>query len=302
MKKNGVNLPWHTYLKTKHEKNLIMRFKHNRFNLVFSLALAVYHHRNRISEFLDEIHGTENDLLKAVSLDIKEDLFIAGLKAFGFISKFITGPLWKLLEESGHILDMNKYKVLVDFLQQGSTSVELITKFAVGEETPFQTRLTDDIATQSLLEENWFTEILYPLLQALFLSMHELLNRMVADHLPGRKFFAPSEELIRETRSAMRHNKMPEFIFAQLDQLLRYRPNATLLTNESYLMYSHNKSRKWFAELPSEEKERLLEDCRKEGKVIRQQFKVRLQEIEAKRLEIQEHKRRHGGERKKKIA
>jgi len=41
----------------------------------------------------------------------------------------------------------------------------------------------------------------------------------------------------------MKHNKLPEFVFGQHDQLLRYRPNATLLTNEAYLMYSHNKTR-----------------------------------------------------------
>jgi hypothetical protein len=36
-----------------------------------------------ISIFLDTVHGTKNDLLKAVSLDIKEKLFLAGAKALG---------------------------------------------------------------------------------------------------------------------------------------------------------------------------------------------------------------------------
>ena len=73
--------------------------------------------------------------------------------------------------------------------------------------------------------------------------MSELLKRMVADHLQGGTFAEPCEVMYEQTRSVMKHNKLPEFVFGQLDQLLRYRPYATLLTNESYLMYSHNKTR-----------------------------------------------------------
>lgn len=36
--KNGVSLFWKTYLNEKKEKNLIQRFKHNRFNLIFLLG------------------------------------------------------------------------------------------------------------------------------------------------------------------------------------------------------------------------------------------------------------------------
>jgi len=55
------------------------------------------------------------------------------------------------------------------------------------------------------------------MLQALFLSMSELLNRMVADHLPGGAFFNPCEQVIAETKLATKNNKLLEFIFGQLD-------------------------------------------------------------------------------------
>jgi hypothetical protein len=58
-------------------------------NLVFVLGYAVYYHHEDISIFLDTVHGTKNDLLKAVSLNIKEKLFLAGAKALGLISKFV---------------------------------------------------------------------------------------------------------------------------------------------------------------------------------------------------------------------
>ena len=95
-----------------------------------------------------------------------------------------------------------------------------------------------------------------------------------------------------DTKSVMKHNKLPKFVFGQLDQLFRYRPNATLLTNESYILYSHNKTREWLSALSEEERHQLLNKGRKDGKTIRDQFKVKLRVIEAKRLEIQEDRKR----------
>lgn len=292
--KNGFSLPWITYLKSKGEKNHIVRFKHNRFNLVFSLASATYFHKEHISVFLNEVHGLTNDLAKAVSLDINESLYMAGLKAFGLISKQVTGPLWRLLETKGPILEMNAhYKQLTDFLKKGADNLEDIEKFIEGEASPFNTLVGNDVESVKLFEKNdEIDEVLYPLLQGLFLSIHELLNRMVADHLLGGKFYAPSDKLVAESKSTMKHNKLPEFIFGQLDQLLRYRPNATLLTNEAYLLYSHNKTRQWLESLSPDEKDRLLTNIRKEGKDVREKFKERLKLIEAKRLEIQQERRR----------
>lgn len=131
--KNGVSLPWNTYLKQKDVKNQIIRFKHNRFNLVFLLGKAVYYHHKDIPLFLETVHGTCYDLLKAVALDAKETLYLAGAKALGLISTFITTPLWRLLEEKGHILDMNeKYKMLMDFLQKAAMDAEIASSFTTG--------------------------------------------------------------------------------------------------------------------------------------------------------------------------
>lgn len=131
--KNGVSLPWNTYVKQKDVKNQIIRFKHNRFNLVFLLGKAVYYHHKDIPLFLETVHGTCYDLLKAVALDAKETLYLAGAKALGLISTFITTPLWRLLEEKGHILDMNeKYKMLMDFLQKAAMDAEIASSFTTG--------------------------------------------------------------------------------------------------------------------------------------------------------------------------
>lgn len=98
----------------------------------------------------------------------------------------------------------------------------------------------------------------------------------------------------------MKHNKLPEFIVGQLDQLLRYRPNSSLLTNESFLIYSHNKTREWFESLSAEDKHKMIEEARKEGKELRKSFHNRLKEIQEKRIAAQHKRQRELEEREKK--
>lgn len=87
-------------------------------------------------------------------------------------------------------------------------------------------------------------------------KIYELLSRLIIDHLPGGTFWEPEEYTLLSSKSALKHNRLPEFVFGQLDQLLRYRPNATVLTNESFIMYSHNKTRHWLASLDEIEKKK----------------------------------------------
>lgn len=281
--------------KTKGCENQIIRYKHNRFNLVFLLGKAAYYHHKDIPLFPETVHGTCNDLLKAVALDAKETLYLAGAKALGLISTFITTPLWRLLEEKGHILDMNeKYKMLVDFLQKAAIDAEIDSSFTTGEQTPFNTVIEEDDKVRQFLTapNDLVDEIAVPLLQNLFQTMSDLLCRMVKHHLSDGIYWNPTEELIEQTKSVMKHNKLPEFIFGQLDQLLRYRPNSSLLKNESFLIYSHNKTREWFENLSSEDKHKMIEEARKEGKELRKSFHNRIKEIQEKRVATQRKRQR----------
>ena len=89
-----------------------------------------------------------------------------------------------------------------------------------------------------------------------------------------------------ESSSAMKHNKSPEFIFGQLDHLTSFRPNASVLANEAYLMYVYNKTSKWLKSLDDDEKDILLDDSRKEGRAVRKKFREGI-DIKVKRLEAQ---------------
>lgn len=85
--------------------------------------------------------------------------------------------------------------------------------------------------------------------------------------------------------SALKHNKVPEFFFGQLDFLLKYRPNASALCNEAYLIYSHNKTKEWLDNLDDKTKEQYLNDSRREGVIMRKKFQERMKAIADKRIE-----------------
>ena len=58
------------------------------------------------------------------------------------------------------------------------------------------------------------------------------------------------------------HNKLPEFTFGVLDFLLRYRPNASTIVNEAFIMFAMNKTRDWLAKMDPTEKENLMVEPR----------------------------------------
>lgn len=291
--KSGVFIHWKTYLDNKKEKNLILRFKHNRFNMIFLEGQAIYYHKDDICHFLEHVHGTSNDLLKAVLLDCKEDLYMAGTKSLSYISKFITAPLWRLIESPGHILDMNEnFNTLVTFLENAAAKPEVTLAFMTGNTTPFDTAVQpDDLIFSKLLEKSdQIDEIVLPILQNLFTAIKQLLTCMIPEHLPGGKCWDASDNFRQQTRSVAKHNKMPEFIFGQLDHLISFRPNASVLTNEAFLLYSYNKTSQWLSSIPTDEKDKLMQDSIKEGREIRYKFKERIQIINEKRLKAQQEK------------
>ena len=56
----------------------------------------------------------------------------------------------------------------------------------------------------------------------------------------------------------MKHNNLSEFVFCQLEHLLKYRPNAKLLTNDAFLMFSHNKARVWLDNIEETERNSVI--------------------------------------------
>ena len=68
----------------------------------------LYYLHDHLQHFFDIVKD-DNKLLKAVHSDLQIQSYLCGCRALGLINKFVTGPLWRLLESGIHILDLNKH-------------------------------------------------------------------------------------------------------------------------------------------------------------------------------------------------
>lgn len=85
-----------------------------------------------------------------------------------------------------------------------------------------------------------------------------MLERQLKDQLPGEKYANASDNVKKESLSTLKHNKLPEFLFGQLDNIVRCRPNASILANEALILYSFNKTSYWLNGLSETERDTVL--------------------------------------------
>ena len=116
--------------------------------------------------------------------------------------------------------------------------------------------------------------------------LNQQTQRLLVDHLPNGIYYqVTDEEIIREVESVPTTNVSPERDFAILDRFLREKPNAHLISIEAMILFAHNKTSLWMAELSSHERERIYKAARSLAPSFKAKFKMRRQEIEAKRTE-----------------
>lgn len=129
------------------------------------------------------------------------------------------------------------------------------------------------------------------LAQLLFCSFHKLVSNALKEHLPGGTYSNPSEKLKEQSKSVVPHNKMSERVFGMLDNFISFRPNASTITNEAFIMFSFNKTAEWLNTLPEGEKNKMISKSISEGRELRTQFKERCNDIVEKRRQILEEKK-----------
>ena len=107
------------FLKTKGLKYVPLKsYRGSRFNILFSNACSVFFLHEQMTIYLKSV-GASNGLQCSILFDIQVPECIAGMKTLGLISKYITCPLWCVLEnKSVSITDMNsKYLELVTYIE-----------------------------------------------------------------------------------------------------------------------------------------------------------------------------------------
>ena len=216
---------------------------------------------------------------------------MAVLKALGICSKIVTAPFWRALEDKDCSLEQASavYQSLSTFLERGK---EDCTNIMCGTDAPLPDLVKKDAAYERLIQPDDYDAQTSALLELIFAAWSNLIQKAASEHLPGGRFASVDESLAQETESVPRHNKFPERVFSLLDKLTRYRPAASTLCNESYIMFSLNKTGEWLNSLPEEKKKMYLDKSRKEGLQIRERYQLRINEIEKSRREFLAKKRK----------
>ncbi|XP_052812589.1 uncharacterized protein LOC128240121 [Mya arenaria] len=280
--RNGCYGNFKTFISSllqEHAMNFPLQpLKGNRFNILFANAGHIYFLHKHIHEFLKS-YPNLNFLLSSILKDIQEPFFIAGCKALGLLSKFLTTPLWHVIENKDiSISDINiRYFQLKTFLEDSALN---INDFMKGKHTLFDdVPVKKDSVYQCLIEENPVDGHVTVMLSVLLPALSKLISKQFKDHLPS----GVHEHVdANETASVDKHNKFPERIFSYVDHILSYKPNITTLSLESHITFSLNKTLDWLKEQP--DINTLIEKSRKSVKDERKQFKRRELAIEASRL------------------
>ena len=79
-------------------------------------------------------------------------------------------------------------------------------------------------------------------------------------------------------------------MFGYVDRILREKLNVSVIAQEAYMMFCHNKTLQWLEGKTEKEKNRLLYEARKDVKSVRQLFQRRRHQNEEQRQQISREK------------
>ena len=133
-----------------------------------------------------------------------------------------------------------------------------------------------DEVWKALLQSNETDVMAQELLQLLFAAFSLTTQRLLVDHLPGRKYYAITDTaMAQEIASVPKTNVAPERDFAILDRLMREKPHASVVALESMILYSHNRTSSGLEKQSCEEKKKVFEAARNLAPAIRRKFNER---------------------------
>lgn len=289
-----------TYLKEKGIDNKLITFRGHRFNHLFYAAGATFFHLNDIKDFLVK-WADPNDLLKSVQLDVEELVYVSGTRALGIIDKVITGPFWRLIENSPNVLSLNKnlYQLKIQLEQWSQDASPLLAGDCLFDEQ--EAPINKDEVYEHLIapsENSVLDTYTQMALEITFGGMLLVLERQAKDQLPGGKYWNLDQTSSAKVPNVPTTNTASEKDFAQLDMLMRAKPSASTTAYESVIMWSNNKTSAWLDLLSEQDYTKVLNDARKHAPGMAKLVKEKQQLLHAKKLkhlhERQQKKRKTG--------
>ena len=187
--KFGVHDLFTQHLKAKEKENHLVDFNRQRFNIVFYDGAMTYYLAQEVSDFIKTVYGTGNTLLKAVLLDSEDPWCLARARALGLLSKLVTGPLFRVIEDKHiHISDIgNFYQNLSEFMSSCLRSDDVLSLFIRGEAAPehLKSRIHHDEVYKYLIRSNSTDKDTATIIRCVFQAWVDLLQRIVPEHLEG---------------------------------------------------------------------------------------------------------------------
>ena len=185
--KSGCQGDFNTYitnfLKTKGLKYVPLKsYRGSRFNILFSNACSVFFLHEQMTLYLKSV-GASNGLQCSILFDIQVPEFIAGMKTLGLISKYITCPLWCVLENKYvSITDMNsKYLELVTYIEDVLKNID---HFMFENMILFEEHVQKDCMLDCLLKTREHDGTFQTFIQVILGVICQLAKRLYKDHLP----------------------------------------------------------------------------------------------------------------------
>jgi hypothetical protein len=280
--KCGQYLPFKMFCQGRGKVSHLATFRGNRFNILFFDSEQVFYLQDEVIEFIENVFGASNKLLAAVLHDCKDSFNLAVCKALGILCKSVTSPLWRIIEKKGSVLDMNPvFHVLLGFLKRNAVDASGLLS---GDDVPFAAEegIVKDEVHKRLFTSDSYDDTTTTALQLICSAWASYLSKAVRGHLEGGEHYGldTDEEVREKLSSVQKHNKFCERIFGITDYLMRYRPNATTMANEAFIMFSQNKTAEWLENKTSDERECLIKKARKGGSELRAMYQERKKEIE----------------------
>ena len=143
--------------------------------------------------------------------------------------------------------------------------------------------LKDDVFARLVCKDS-YVDLTSQMLHVIFVAWSTYLKRALADQLPGGKDASYTLEEESNLKSVQKHNKFSESIFGILDNLMTWRPNASILANEAFVIFTSNNTADWLDSKGEEERMKIVTEAGKVGPKLRKLYQQRTLEIQNKTL------------------
>ncbi|CAC5378127.1 unnamed protein product [Mytilus coruscus] len=301
--KNGARQEWLAYLALKQKSSMIINYRGNRFNNLFTGAVSILNHSEDIIDFISNYRENPNDKLQSVLAEIKCPDVLSHVSAIAIASMILAEPFWNVINSDEHYLDLYKFIIpLRDRLVDWSSNDFNVFDFNYDEIPSLYEQYPHEIV-QKVFNSAKIHPKTNDILKIICSSMLTIVKRQLNDHLENGVYGSlPDPDLKSRTSHSKLTNIPAENLFEDLDFYFKRKPNATLRHHSAISMLKRNKTIQWLKTKTENSRKVLLLKARKSAKSLKSKEiayeksvmearKTHLQQIKKKKQQLEQKKK-----------